>query len=90
MTGRRGCVCDAPVANLPGAQPCTPRSPVSKARWVLHGPLRQVERSVPRDQARGAVGNNGRALGERDRVPGGLGRNRERELIQQPGQAWIT
>lgn len=34
-------------------------SPVSKGRRVLQGPLCEVEGGVPRDQARGAVGDDG-------------------------------
>lgn len=53
---------------LLGAWPCAPSSPVSEDRWVLHGPLGQVERGVPRDQACGPMRHDGRALAEGDRV----------------------
>ena len=72
-----------------GARPCAPSSPVREHCWVLHGPLGQVERGVPRDQARGPVGHDGRALAEGDRVTRRLGGNQDKGLlIRQPGQTW--
>lgn len=67
-----------------GALPCAPRSPVSEGHWVLYGPFCKVESCIPRDQAGGAMGNDGRALRERDRVSGRLDGDRDRELIQLP------
>lgn len=60
------------------ALPCTLRSPVSKGRRVLYGPFCEVERGVPRDQASGAMGNDGCALRECDRVSRRLSQDRER------------
>lgn len=48
------------------ALPCSPRSPVSESRWVLQGPFCKAERSTPRDQAGGAMGDDGSALCECD------------------------
>lgn len=81
---------DCAGANLPRHLPRDPRSPVSEGCWVFEGPLREVEGGVPSDQARGAMGDDGRALRECDRVPGRLDRDKERELIQLPGHKQLA
>lgn len=79
LGGRRGPVSETMLGKTGfPALPCTPRSPVSKGGRVLYGPFSEVECSVPRDQAGGAMGNDGCALRERDRVSGRLGQDRER------------
>lgn len=72
-----------------GALPCAPRSPVSEGLRVLYGPFCKVEGGVPRDQASGAVGDDGCALRECDRVSRRLGADREKGLIQAPEGAGI-
>lgn len=51
---------------------------MSKGGRVLYGPFCEVERGVPRDQAGGAMGNDGCALRECDRVSRRLSQDRER------------
>lgn len=58
---------------------------MSEGQRVLYCPFCKIECSVPCDQASGAMGNDGRALRERDRVSRRLDRDRKRELIQSPG-----
>lgn len=73
LSGRRGHVSAiVPGQSRLGALPCALRSPVSESLRVLYGPFCKVECSVPGDQAGGAMGNDGCALRECDRVPGRL------------------